>query len=206
MVKVNAEVDTATAARYRVSGYPTILVLRKDGTEVDRIFGYLRAPAFIRQTEDYLAGKGTLDAMIAEEPARGNDARFVYDLAEKYYGHGLTDEARARYLRLVELDPKNASGQVDDALYTLARMSRKKKDYATDRKFAQEILDRYPDSDMAQYAILEIAGAWKRAGELAKARARYLEYVKRYPKDDDAPWAQEQADTLAIQMRRGSAS
>jgi TolA-binding protein len=200
MAKVNAEVDTATAARYRVRSYPTILVLRKDGTEVDRLVGY------IQEAENYLAGKGTLEAMLAEEPARSNDPKFVYDLAEKFFGHGLYDDARTRYLRFVGLDPKNTTSMVDDALYTLARMSRKAKDYAQDREYAREILDRYPASDMAQYAILEIAGAWKREGELKKARVLYLDYVKRYPKDEDAPWAKEQADTLAVQMRRGAAS
>lgn len=204
MAKLNAEVDTATASRYRVRSYPTILVLRKDGTEIDRIVGYLRAPGFIQQAEDYMAGKGTLAAMAAEEASRANDPRFVYDLADKYFGHGLYDEARVRYLRFVALDPKNTTGQVDDALYTLARLSRKEKDYANDRKLAQEIIDRYPDSDMAPYAILEIAGAWKREGELKRARALYLDFAKRYPKDEDAPWAREQADTLAVRIRRAA--
>ena len=44
LVKVNAEVDTVTAARYRVKSYPTVLVLKQDGSEVDRIVGY-RSPA-----------------------------------------------------------------------------------------------------------------------------------------------------------------
>ncbi|HEX7077512.1 MAG TPA: tetratricopeptide repeat protein [Candidatus Eisenbacteria bacterium] len=204
MVKVNAEVDTATAARYRVRVYPTILVLQKDGTEVDRIVGYLRAPGFIQQAEDYLAGKGTLAMMVAEEKTRGSDPRFVSELADKYFGHGLTDEARVTYLRLIEIDPKNGTGQVDDALYTLARMSRKQKDYAGDRKYAQRILDRYPDSDMAHPAILEIAGAWRREGDLKKARDLYLDYAKRYPQDEDAPWAKEQADTLSVRMRHAA--
>ncbi|MGE5176414.1 MAG: tetratricopeptide repeat protein [Hyphomicrobiales bacterium] len=203
---MNAEVDTVTANRYRVHAYPTVLVLKKNGDEIDRIVGYLRAPGFIQQAEDYLAGKGTLAAMQAEEATRGNDPAFVYDLAEKYFGHGLTDEARTRYLRFVELDPQNRTEEVDDALYTLARMCRKTKDYAQDRKYAQQILDRYPKSDMAPYAVLEIAGAWKRAGDLPKARAGYLEFVKRYPKDENASWAKEQADTLAAKMRRPVAS
>lgn len=200
MAKLNAEVDTATAAKYRVKSYPTILLLRSDGTEIDRLVGYSRAPGFIQQVDDYLAGKNTLAALEADAATKGSDPEFVSRLAEKYFGHGLHDRARTQYLKLVELDPKNASGQVDDALYTVARMFRKNKDYANARKFAQMILDRYPTSDMFRPAHLEIAGAWRRQGEWTTARKHYLDYVKHFPDDEDAPYAREQADTLAVKI------
>lgn len=200
MAKLNAEVDTTTAAKYRVKSYPTILLLRSDGTEIDRLVGYSRAPGFIQQVDDYLAGKNTLAALEAEAATKGSDPEFVGRLAEKYYGHGLRDQAREQYQKLIEMDPKNATGQVDDALYTIARMYRKDKDYANARKYAQMILDRYPDSDMFRPAHLEIAGAWRRQGEWTTARKHYLGYVKNFPDDEDAPYAREQADTLAVKI------
>jgi tetratricopeptide (TPR) repeat protein len=200
MAKLNAEVDTATAAKYRVKSYPTILVLHPDGSEIDRLVGYSRAPAYIEQVEDYLAGKNTLAAMEAEAPAKANDAEFTARLADKYFGHGLYEPAREQYMKLIALDPKNASGQVDDALYTVARMFRKDKDYPSDRKYAQMIIDRYPTSDMFRPAQLEIAGAWRRQGEWTTARKLYLDYAKRFPDDEDTPYAREQADTLAAKI------
>ncbi len=200
MARVNAEVDTVTAAKFRVKSYPTILVLRPDGTEIDRLVGYSRPPEFMAEVESYLAGKNTLAAMEAEVPTKGNDAAFVYKLAEKYYGHGLFEEARSEYLKFADLDPMNQSGNVDDALYTLARMHRKTQDYANDRKYAQVIIDKYPDSDMFRPAHLEIAGAWRRQGEWTTARRLYLGYAKRFPDDEDAPFAREQADTLAVRI------
>ena len=200
MAKVDAEVDTATASKYHVGSYPTILLLRKDGTEVDRIVGYYRAPEFMKHVEDYLAGRNTLAAMEADAASMGNDAKFISALAEKYYGHGRYPEAEAAYLKFVELDAKNATGEADDALYSLARMQRKTKDYVKARKYAQMILDRYPTSDMFRPAHLEIAGSWKRQGELTTARRHYLDYAKRFPDDEDAPYAREQADTLAVKI------
>src|SRR2546427_801323 len=96
----------------------------------------------------YLAGRNPLASMVAEEPAKKDSAGFVYRLADRFADHGLFDDARKRFLIFVALDPKNVSGRADDALYRLARMARKEHDYATDRKYAQMILDRYPDSDM----------------------------------------------------------
>ena len=200
MAKLNAEVDTATAARYRVLGYPTVMVLNEKGEELDRVVGYYRAPEFISQVEDYLAGRNTLGSMIAEEHAKRNDPEFIYKLADRFADHGLFDEARKRFLVFVTLDPKNKSGKVDDALYRLARMARKKHDYASDRKYAQMILDRYPDSDMMKPAFLEVGQGFRKDGQLEKARTIFLDYAKRFPEDSDAPWAREQADTLAAQL------
>lgn len=200
MARVNAEVDTANATKYSVHSYPTVLLLKSDGTEIDRVVGYLRAPEFMKQVEDYLAGRNTIASMEAEAAAKGKDPQVLYNLAEKYYGHGLYDKAEPAYLKLLELDPKNATGQVDDGLYTLARMHRKTKDYVNTRKYAQMILDRYPTSDMFLPAHLEIAGSYKRQGDLTTARRLYLDYAKQFPNDGDAPYASEQADTLAVKI------
>lgn len=200
MARLNAEVDTVTAAKYRVKSYPTIVVLRADGTEIDRVLGYYRPAEFMAEVENYLAGRNTLAAMEAEVATKGNDPAFVYALGDKYYGHGLFEEARSEYLKLADLDPANQTGNVDDALYTLARMHRKQADYANDRKYAQMIIDKYPGSDMFLPAHLEIAGAWRRQGEWSTARRLYLDYAKRFPDDEDAPFAREQADTLAAKI------
>jgi len=202
MAKLNAEVDTTTAKRYRVLGYPTIMVLDEHGKEIDRVVGYYRAPQFISQVEDYLAGRNTLASMVAEEPAKKDSADFVYRLGDRFADHGLFDDSRTRFQKFVTMDPKNTTGHVDDALYRLARMARKDKDYATDRKYAQTILDRYPDSDMMKPAFLEVGIALKKDGQLAKARTIFVDYAKRFPDDEDAPWAREQADTLALKIKQ----
>ena len=192
-----------TAARYRVKSYPTVLVLQKDGTEIDRVVGYYRAPEFMAKVEDYLAGRNTLASLAAEEPDSSGSATFLSLLADRYFEHGLSADARSRYLAVTRVDPKNASGLTDDALYNLARMSRKDKDYAAARGYAQRILDQYKDADLYKSAILELAGNWRRDGKLTNARRIYLDYAKRYPGDEDAPWASEQADSCAARIKRG---
>jgi len=206
MARMNAEVDTVTAARYHVGGYPTVLVLDEKGNEIDRVVGYSRAPEFISQIEDYLAGRNTLASVVAQEPAKKNDPEFVYQLADRFADHGLFDESRKRFLLFVAMDPRNKSGHVDDAYYRLARMARKAHDYASDRKYAQIILDRYPDSDMMRPAFLEVGQGFRKDGQLARARTIFLDYAKRFPTDGDAPWAREQADSIGVQLgaRRGA--
>lgn len=194
--------DTLTAARYHVESYPTILVLKPDGTEIDRVVGYYRAPEFMGLVEDYLAGRNTLGSLIAAEATQGQDPRFVAHLADRYYEHGLYPEAMARYERMLPLDPKNQTDLVDDALTSLARLSRKSKDYPGERKFAQIVLDRFPESDQAKTALLQVADSYKREQSWTHAREKYLDYTKKYPGDEDAPWAQEQADTMTARAER----
>ncbi|HEX3112709.1 MAG TPA: hypothetical protein VHU20_05540 [Candidatus Eisenbacteria bacterium] len=194
--------DTVTAARYHVESYPTILVLKPDGTEIDRVVGYYRAPEFMGLVDDYLAGRNTLGSLIAAEATQGQDPRFVAHLADRYYEHGLYPEAKARYERMLPLDPKNQTDLVDDALTSLARLSRKSKDYPGERKFAQVVLDRFPESDQAKTALLQVADSYKREQSWTHAREKYLDYTKKYPGDEDAPWAQEQADTMTARAER----
>jgi len=202
MSRINAEVDTVTAARYHVSGYPTVLVLNEKGDEIDRVVGYARAPEFIGQVEDVLAGRNTLASIIAEEPAHRNDPKFTYKLAERLADHGLTAEAREHYLKFVSMDPKNASGFTDDAYYRLARMARKAKDYTSDRKYGQTVVDRYKDSDMWRPSILEVGQSYSKNREYEPARRIFLDYAKRFPDDEDASWAREQSDTMAVRLKR----
>jgi len=200
MARVNAEVDTANASKYHVRSYPTVLVLHPDGTEIDRVVGYSRAPGFMAEIEGYLAGKNTIASMEADAAAHGSDPAVIARLAEKYSGHGLIEQARVQYLKLAAIDPKNESGQVDDGLYSVARMYRKDKDYENTRKYTKIIIDRYPTSDMYRPALLEFAGAWRRQGKLETARKLYLDYVRRFPDDEDVSFAREQADTLAVKI------
>ncbi|HYR69473.1 MAG TPA: hypothetical protein VER77_06290 [Candidatus Dormibacteraeota bacterium] len=201
-MKLNAEVDTTSAAHYRVRSYPSVLVLRSDGVEIDRVVGYYRAPEFMAQVEDYLDDRNTLASMAAAESTQGSDPAFLAKLGDRYFEHGLYQDASTRYLRLVALDPANKSGLVDDALMSLARMNRKDKDYAAARKYAQMVLDRYPTSDNMKPAFLEVGINWKRTGDLAKAYRVFFDYAIKFPEDEDAPYAKEQADTLAVKLGR----
>lgn len=190
------------AAEYTVRFYPTICILREDGTEIDRIVGYYPAPEYIQQVKDYLAGRNTLAAMMEQEASKKDSADFAYRLAEKLSFHGRFDEAKQRYVRVVSLDPENRTGHVDDALYSLSRVARRDKDYEKARKYAQTILDRYASSDMMKPAFLQVGINLRLEGSLPQARKVFLDYVRRFPDDEDTPWAQEQADTLAARLRR----
>ena len=59
-LKIDAEKEAELAKRYKVDAYPTVLFLKPDGTEVDRLIGYRDPAKFIEEFTWILAGKTSL--------------------------------------------------------------------------------------------------------------------------------------------------
>lgn len=77
-LKVDAEKNREMAQRYGVRGYPTMVFLRSNGSEVGRLVGYRDAKAFVREASALLAEKdraGPSEAASKDPMARMKSAR-----------------------------------------------------------------------------------------------------------------------------------
>lgn len=59
-LKVDAEVQVDLANKFHVQAYPTILFVKPDGNEMDRIVGYLEASQFLDTAKSTITGKSIL--------------------------------------------------------------------------------------------------------------------------------------------------
>jgi thiol-disulfide isomerase/thioredoxin len=59
-LKIDAEKESTLAEKYDVKAYPTVLILKADGTIVDRLVGYRPPETFISDFNAALAGKTSL--------------------------------------------------------------------------------------------------------------------------------------------------
>ena len=59
LVKVNGKVDTLSREKYKVSGYPTNILLDNKGNEIDRLIGFAATDEFLKTMTDYAQGIGT---------------------------------------------------------------------------------------------------------------------------------------------------
>ena len=108
-LKVDAEKNAKLASKYKVEAYPTILFLKPDGSEIDRIAGYLEPKEFLSSAKDALAGresisraKDKLDGANKNDP--GKRLAYAQALLEKErYG-----EALAEYLWCFDTGMKKA--------------------------------------------------------------------------------------------------
>jgi thiol-disulfide isomerase/thioredoxin len=102
-LKLDAEKEGKDVAkRYKITAYPTLLLLKPDGIEVDRIIGY-REPA--KFTEEFSAGVAGRPALVraaeavASVPAEGRAAvQARYNFAKTLAQNGKYAEALEQYL------------------------------------------------------------------------------------------------------------
>lgn len=101
-LRVDAEKEAALAQRYDVQAYPTMALIKPDGTVIDRLVGYRDAKKFQSDFADSLAGKTSLARAREEAAAAKGDAdataKARYDLGQELARAGKNDEALAEYL------------------------------------------------------------------------------------------------------------
>jgi thiol-disulfide isomerase/thioredoxin len=98
-LRIDAEKEAALSKRYRIEAYPSVLLIKPDGTEMDRLVGYREPTAFIKDFNAALGGKDSISRAKETLMAGGtNDPsarmQFGVALAQK----GKDAEALAEYL------------------------------------------------------------------------------------------------------------
>jgi thiol-disulfide isomerase/thioredoxin len=98
-LKVDAEKDVPLAEKYRINVYPTVLLLRPDGAEIDRLVGYRDAKAFLADARDALAGNDSLSrARKKLEGANANNPSLRMNYGNELAQKGRAEDALSEYL------------------------------------------------------------------------------------------------------------
>ncbi len=122
MIFVRAEVkeDSALRDQYQIAGFPTVILMKSSGEEIDRIYGYLPPEEFVSSIQSYLQGNETLEDIKNRFQADSTDVELAFKLAEKYEARRRYDKAMMHYQKVVDLDPEDEKGKSQDALYNIA--------------------------------------------------------------------------------------
>jgi len=195
LVKANAEKkDSLLAKEYSISGYPTLVLVKADGTEIDRIIGYMDVDPFLKTIVDYENGIGTLADMISKFEANP-DRMNAYEIADKYKYSGRPEEADTWYGKVIEL------GDPTDSLSAEARMSQADMirrahewDKALDAYMAVE--KDFPGTMQAQDCEIYIAIVYRDSGDTTKAVAQFKKYIAMFPESPDVDYCNRQLGKL----------
>lgn len=190
-VKIDGEVGDGpnVMRRYHVVGFPTLLVLRPDGTELDRVFGFQEGPDLAGTLRGFREGRGTLEARLAEARARPADMELATDVAVRSIVRGDMKAARPLVTRIVRSDPDNAHGLASKVLFHVARYHHLRGDEnwrAALAAFA-DLERRFPQSEEVQggaFAI-DVAKALHRLHRDAEAMAVLERYVGQGPTESE---------------------
>jgi len=184
-VRVDAETEPGRAlvARYHVVGYPTMLLIGPDGEEIDRLFGFVDAEAFIRTVGEYRAGKGTFAALERALAASPKDLELLAKVAQRAAVRGLRERAEVLGDRLFAADPKDQTGLAGATLYTLGRYLYLRGAKDPDKAIAAftRLRVKYPNSKYAGRALTGLATAWHKKGDARKTRALLDAYLATAP-------------------------
>ncbi len=98
-LRIDAEKETKLAEKYGVDTFPTLLFVKPDGSEIDRIVGGKTAEEFLAEAADILAGKDGLTRAREKLKAAGeNDPMAKMDFARALAQRGKYEEALAELL------------------------------------------------------------------------------------------------------------
>ncbi len=194
--KLNAEVDTVTAAKYMVKAYPTIVLMNNDGTEIDRIAGYLPAGDFIKTVDDYLNGVNTLDYFLKKEADSGANIELNSTIAQKYADRGMYADAEKYFQKVLAADPDNAQKFGLQAMMAMGDVKMRDKKYDDAYAIFNNVLKKFATSESAPEAQIYAAIALRQKGDTTGAIKAFEAFIKAYPTSEDTAYAQKQIERL----------
>ncbi len=181
--KIDAEKGEGVdfAKKYKIQGYPTVLFLKSDGEEIDRIYGYVPLKDFSEMMKDYNKGINTypyLKDLLAKEP---NNIEANLKMADKEMALGQLDDAKAHLNNIIKQDPENTVGKTDDAKYRLASLA----DKSTIAKELEAFINENPNSDVLKDAYVSLAETYTYALEdKVNGEKYYAKSLELFPNDD----------------------
>ncbi len=194
-VKINAEVDTALASRFAISGFPTVVVTKPDGSEIDRIQGFVDANEFYNQVNLYLIGKETLEDYLTRLEDEADNQIYLTTIAEKYTDRSEFAKAIEFYNKVIALDPENIRGYAAKGLLGISGVQGISKDYAAAIATCQDIIKRFPTSPEADDASAMLGYYTAKSGDETGALTIYRDYLQKYPEGRNR-WVQERLADL----------
>lgn len=97
-LKLDAEKNADLAKSFHVEAYPTVLLLKADGSVIDRMVGYKDAKEFLSDANDALAGKDSLKRAKEKLAGHEKDPMEREHFADELARAGKYEEALAEYL------------------------------------------------------------------------------------------------------------
>jgi thiol-disulfide isomerase/thioredoxin len=175
-IRVDAEAGEgpAVAERFKAIAFPSVILLRPDGSEVDRIVGFVDAEDFARQIQNFVAGRETYDALLARQAASPDDLELTMQAGERAALRGDAATAERLLLRAIGTTPPGSDRHIEARTllgrYVYLRTTRRFD--AAIEQFA-EIERQRPDTREATTAAIDTFIAHSRAGSADAAQQTF---------------------------------
>ncbi len=163
--------------KYKIVGYPTILLLKPDGEELDRIVGANKPEQFLVSLEGFKTGSTYLSNYLTRFEDNPNDIDLMLKIAEKYTDKGDTENAKEYFSQVV--DKSKDEEQKVTASYELANIDLKNDKTEAIENFTKE----FGTTELGVRASIKLAGYFEKKKDLKKSYEIYSQTAKSNPEN-----------------------
>ena len=170
-------------AEYNLKVHPTALLLRADGTEIERICGFRgEKDPYFQTFRDFTEGKDTLQSLLSEYKADPEGLEINYKIARRYVDRRQEELSAPYFTKVVELDPDDEYGyKVESTYYMASHEARRNKNPEPMKEF----IAVNTDERFLLSSYYDLAYYYMTMNEAGQVIATYEELLAKKP--DHAP-------------------
>ena len=193
-VKLNAETDPVGSQlreQFAVSSYPTIVVTDYDGSEIDRLNGYIKASDFKQRIEFFVASPDTFKGLQQRVEAQPDSLPTHFSLGDKYLERGRLFTAAKHFVQVIVSDPENLQGLTDVSYYWLAHTLATGGQPQEALNQLAKLSDRFPSSPVLADAYLLQGQIHSFGNRPEEARQTFKLFLQRFPGHEQRAWVEQ---------------
>jgi len=196
--RIDVSQDSAIARQYGIAFFPTTIVFKNTGEEIDRLVGYYPPADYFNEVQLFLQGRETLADYLdrlADEP---ENVDYLMAIAEKYRNKSNFVEALKYYEMILKSGQADSTEHRIPVLFEMGTLHGELLDTSKSFDYFEKFISASRDS-------LKIQDAYRRkgyyragSGNRDGAIAQYKKYLKEFPGGVYAAWVRERIEELRI--------
>ncbi len=170
-------------AEYDLKVHPTALLLKADGTEIERICGFDgQKDSYFQTFKDFAEGKYTLQTLLSEYEEKPEDLELNYKIGQRYVDRRQEELSPSYFAKVVELDPEDEFGYKTEATYYIASHEARRNKNPNPM---QAFIDSNTDEEFLFSSYYDLAYYYMTMNEAEQVISTYEELLAKRP--DHAP-------------------
>lgn len=145
-VRINGDLSQDLVSKFSVRGYPTILVLDKNGYLIDKITGMPDNTTLVAKLQEAYNKKDTESGLLSEQKQSPNSVLPNYNLGLFYYRNGNFKDSSEFFLKSYNAKDTENSDKKPDALFLLGIIQIQEKKFQEAISIWTSFMEKYPEN------------------------------------------------------------
>jgi tetratricopeptide (TPR) repeat protein len=178
-VDFDAPASQALVMKHLITGLPTTVFLREEGSEIDRIVGFEGRREYLEEARAILAGRDGLHLIRDQLRRRPQDLELRYEAGYRLLLRGKEQAAQKHYDHILRKDPTDRTGLASKVMLHRGRyLVRCKRDYPAAVRLLRRAVSLYGDGRAGKGLRYWLGWALCKAGKPGAAARSLDAHVK----------------------------